>query len=1237
MLSESTINTSPDIEGWGKTSTDNDDIWWMCNKQSATLPRAFHSSTVLRRRFMGGDDAHLAGDGDEFPYSHPPSVIYGDAGYSYSASGLLQPPRPPPVPASLAKVMAAPGGFPVLLGAQRIRMSMPADMGDSLSDFLPFAAPQQSSNSNSCNNSNKGTVAASASAAGTDGLQQKQSGIFGSLGEGNMLHALLSRLPEPPASCPNNSSIVSLTALADSLPVPPQMEEYEEHGSPLSPPPSSPSLSLSSSVDSTDSATPTLDTLRQSVPPLDLSSSASSSCTHAKDEVCRSAAAGSNQHSSTVAVDTQEAAGTLGARAAGLLGKTIPPAIDVSAMIVGPETPASSRRNTEEVPLSEQHRDQLQTLKATNSSSNSPVATLLDAEMPPEESPFFDNISHSDIRSASLSVRQRTTWCCAPPSMALSPSVPSLDARRASMALGLPEVYTKGLREPHGEEEMDSPVLPPFAQHVWPRSPAGQKQMRMPSPAARTYHVRVHGLFASPLSRKCNRCRRPRAILSEVNNASQPFHTTHIDANVVKRLRVSRAMRRALVASNTTSEEEAAAAAATGIRQPSCHCGAQAQERADLLSVSVSTKEYPSSPSDKRVRALDIEAMVASHLPHVFRRFRTFLGETDAAAGGAPEPHASHSAAEPSGSDERGASSVRRPPLGSATRSAPALCLSLASNRQQKALSTSRLPMPPGLRVQGRRSDASIVTTPTRIPLSAEGRRPPSSVESHHRLSTPPSLDVQRALRTTPMQQPIGSFRTQLPRPSVSRRRSEVQALISQANAVLGNNNGLFATAPRMRRLPPRASLPLSFTEPRTRLAQHQQQQQQQNQQHSQLLRHSSASPRASLLSMSSSLRDSRRLSCLSESEPDSLSMRLASPSSPSYPSSPSSPSQASLAAALRRQHHRLESARGDLLASSGDVSPLELTPVRNLGSDARGMHASTSFSGGTRIPIMRNNSGSAPSLRRLPSAGRLLRPTGDDCGASSLVRKVTVNQGRRRVAAAAASASALGNGSSDVENDYEFLTLRPVHTPDLVPCTIDPRLIERAMTPMLKTNIGRAQKLQPPPPPRSLTHVLVGSLVETMVAKDVKEDDEALLDDHCCSSTRSPSSDTHPPPRVSGFSATALSIDDMRNSVATTLESKSHISPLNSPELKPTGVGEEETPRRKSFGAGRFTMPASVGGLFSRSKKNSSKPVSAVSAIPMPPKSSAKKLSSGGGLSNIPSLSKAKSLWSLRSGKDKR
>ncbi|KAJ2844676.1 hypothetical protein GGI22_006803, partial [Coemansia erecta] len=232
MLSESTINTSPDIEGWGKASSDNDDIWWMCNKQSATLPRAFHSSTVLRRRFMGGDDTHLAVDSDEFPYSHPPSAIYGDAGYSYSASGLLQ---PPPVPASLAKAMAAPGGLPVLLGAQRIRMSMPADMGDSLSDFLPFSAPQQSSSSNSnssSNNSNKGMVAASASADGTDGLHQKQSGLFGSLGEGSMLHALLSRLPEPPASCPNNSSIVSLTALADSLPVPPQMEEYEEHGSP---------------------------------------------------------------------------------------------------------------------------------------------------------------------------------------------------------------------------------------------------------------------------------------------------------------------------------------------------------------------------------------------------------------------------------------------------------------------------------------------------------------------------------------------------------------------------------------------------------------------------------------------------------------------------------------------------------------------------------------------------------------------------------------------------------------------------------------------------------------------------------------------------------------------------------------------------------------------------------------------------------------------------------------------
>ncbi|KAJ2579280.1 hypothetical protein EV177_010791, partial [Coemansia sp. RSA 1804] len=103
-------------------------------------------------------------------------------------------------------------------------------------------------------------------------------------------------------------------------------------------------------------------------------------------------------------------------------------------MIVAPETPASSRRNTDEVSLTKQHRDQLQTIESgeplgRNSSSGSsgagaaraaasPGPTLLDAEMLSSEMPppFFmeeDNgaAGRAQIEQMSLTGRQRATWC----------------------------------------------------------------------------------------------------------------------------------------------------------------------------------------------------------------------------------------------------------------------------------------------------------------------------------------------------------------------------------------------------------------------------------------------------------------------------------------------------------------------------------------------------------------------------------------------------------------------------------------------------------------------------------------------------------------------------------------------------------------------------------------------------------------------------------------------------------
>ncbi|KAJ1729749.1 hypothetical protein LPJ72_004808, partial [Coemansia sp. Benny D160-2] len=1479
MLSEtnSSCKTSTDIESWltktiattNNTGGIGDDVWRICTKQSATLPRSFHSSTILRRRYMGSDAYSVAMDdgeafaligagadmgADEFPYSPTSGAIYRDQGFSYSASGLLLGAGRPSntlmatsaSSATAVAAAAAAASAAALLVSQGIRMSMPADMGESLSDFHPFSIsaslPCVKSGSSGnvgafggglamgCNNgSGSQMVAASASggvvgasAAGLPFLQVGQNhyhqpqqqqhlqlqirqqditrsaaaataavatdstvsgggaGIFSTFGEGNMLHALLSRLPEPPVSRPNNdsnsnininddsssninylnSSVASLTALADSLPVPPHTrtdEEDEEEGRgdgrPLSPPPSSPSLSLSSSMDSVDSATPSIDTLRQTTlingpePPLLLLDTRA----QAKEPLA-STAVGQNrkqqqqqQRFSAVMAADQEAGAVAGnaeqtGRAqsrrpstglSGLLGKNLA-SLDVSGMIVAPETPASSRRNTDEVSLTKQHRDQLQTIESEeplgrNSSSSgagaaraaaSPGPSLLDAEMLSSEMPppFFmeeDNgaAGRAQIEQMSLTGRQRATWCGASAqTLELTPSGARARSRtRTSVVDGVPE------------PEMPHADLPDGSSKQLPAIPAAAES------DGHMYRLDIRGLFESPLSKRCGKCRRqrPHAVLRAMDGKSQPDAK---EANSAMRggaglelrdgqrplLHVSRAMRRALLLGPAAAADGTMGGnktplmdegKTTGMRQPSCHCeagttssGAQDNQDsssrkrwADLLAVSVvaSANPPPLSSVDKRAACVDIEAMVALHLPRVFSQFRRIVGDD-------------------ANCDESDSQQQQQQPQ-QPKASAP----SAGSN------SGSRLPLA-SMRLTGRRSDAGIVPA-TRIPLgaaiAADGsgiRRPWNGMRQ--RLSTPPSLDIQRSLRmssgsgigssissagcdtatylhtaqlhaarssslrrtTTPSSSALPSPatpRSLVPRPSVSRRRSEVQALISQANAVLGNSNSSgsngFGTAPpaASRLRPPRSSLPLSFAENIHARAPNGSSSSSSGRfsgnYYSQSLRYSLATPRTSVLSLSP--RNSQRLSSLSESEATTAPLRASPP--------------ASLSAALSRQHHRLESARGESASPGGDVSPLALTPVRSLNSDvfasvrtARGMRASVSFSAGsaaaaagslasasasalgsTRIPIIRNASASQihasmPAIRRLPSSGRL-RPVGADHDDSissssslpSLARRVTVNQGRRVAAAAAAAAASAAFSSGASDSDSEFLTLRPVHTPDLVPRTIDPRLIERAMTPMLKRNIKAQQQQQP----RSLAHALVGSLVESMESMESGAKATHALLPPPPSHSPPPPPPPHPQsqsppqqalplsPRLSQSLSPRQSLL-ARDSTSTTTQdasgSVSRMSPLNSPDIS------ADAPRRRSFGAGRFAMPA---GLFSRSKKNSSKPVSAVSAIPMPPpppasasaSSSAKVRSSNLGISNIPSLSKARSLWSLKAG----
>ncbi|KAJ1988015.1 hypothetical protein GGI25_005117 [Coemansia spiralis] len=399
----------------------------------------------------------------------------------------------------------------------------------------------------------------------------------------------------------------------------------------------------------------------------------------------------------------------------------------------------------------------------------------------------------------------------------------------------------------------------------------------------------------------------------------------------------------------------------------------------------------------------------------------------------------------------------------------------------------------------------ATTTPPVMEPKQADKTPPPclnSTTSSANRLSAvegsgirpPRRLERLSSTISTVLEPRLFAPRLQPVRP-ITRRQSEVQALITQANAVLGT--GLrTADPPRSRLRPPRSSLPLTLGGSLT------------------------LSPRSSLLGS---------------------------------PTRTPTDQGSSLMAALSRQHHRLDSAR----ECSGEISPLSLTPVRSLSFVSN--RAATGLRAPNSCPAVQSSS-RIPMGRRPPS-GQL----------NNMPARASVQpQGMRRLAAAGRSKSL---AHTDVHHTgrpvEEFLTLRPVHTPDLVPRTIDPRLVERAMTPMLKHNMGSLN--------------MAVNRVNRVSSESADLGSQMLRHVGALSMAREPSAD---------------------------LESR--LSPLNSPE-----------PRR-SFGSGRFTLPTS---LFSRSKKQ---PL-LVSAIPMPPSGSKPMSPLKAGLSNIPSLSKAKSIWSLK------
>ncbi|KAJ2816723.1 hypothetical protein GGI24_005636, partial [Coemansia furcata] len=469
---------------------------------------------------------------------------------------------------------------------------------------------------------------------------------------------------------------------------------------------------------------------------------------------------------------------------------------------------------------------------------------------------------------------------------------------------------------------------------------------------------------------------------------------------------------------------------------------------APTLSFTISTN---SAAADRRVRSVDVDAMAAAYLPpHIHALLNESSPDTTV-----PE-------------DAAAVGECLRTPSQSSTATLGEHCEAEAAKPAPRSL----------LRRPQRRSDIGAVGSlkdsgagvmgPAKgdtgimgggLPTPRQLRASASVMNLRGAYAERASAQQVLALRrsTTASISQIGA-----PPQAVSRRRSEVQALITQANAVMSSGAVRRSSAldaaqgPRLLR-PPRASFPLYST--------------------------------------------------------PSLAL-LRSPGADAAPSGLRVPS--SLAAALSRQQHRLEPAR-ELRhsVSSGDLAlPLSMlapVPLRSIGADMlaapRIPRGSTPLSG-IRPPPPPPPSAPAAAPARGPAAAQpaLLsrRPTphtplgGRVPGTARVVAGPPMSAGSSRLRHSGPSSAALRqsfnapyyDGSDSDEPppaapssgmglrrltsgsvvrarpgvqalfagsacDEGFLTLRPVHTPDLVPRTIDPRLIERAMTPMLKTNVG--------------------------------------------------------------------------------------------------------------------------------------------------------------------------------------
>ncbi|KAJ2477210.1 hypothetical protein IWW56_004471 [Coemansia sp. RSA 2131] len=932
----------------------------------------------------------------------------------------------------------------------------------------------------------------------------------------SMLYALLSSLPEPPLSQPRCSVVDTLSALADELPQPPLSPTHSL------PPPLSPPTS--------PAPTPRM----------------------ARSPATLAAAVAVVKEQAVVVFDT------------------------LSTL----ETPASSRRNTDEVPLCQQQ--ELRRLSGT--------PTLLD-EMPPE-SPFFADIADHDIHRTRDSIRNaklarsrslgatRSTWC-APDAEPLFASLHQSNKTGARASLA-------GILDAWGPKDTTAEWLsarPPSAADRCEPSNSAETPTRR---EARWFQVRVHSLFARGAAQA--------AVdeMSDTASTTSSLTAVEDDDPDMQAALARHPAALALVKPTTKSQH-----AETGIRKPT-RLSSQRKQRHTRPALSFMVSSHGPVADDRMVQSVDVEAMMAAYLPHIHAQLNT---------GDVAEAARERTASE---------SSTLADPHSSLHGDNPEYAESQRSTSSEDTLQGARTPRrmrPPQSLIEQRRKSAARGSDSAIKAADLNTQRTPKprlrQISSTANLRAPePATERRRVHTVSQLAAP------RVPATLASRRRSEVEALITQANAVLnGSGSGRIrqslpqqrqqTSQPISRLRPPRASLPLSADMAH---------------------RNSSIviSPRSSVIM------SNPRISVMS----DSAMSRIPSPVSTMR--SPATP----LGMAMTRQHYRLDAAqrRQSNRSSNGEISPLALTPVHSsIGAEIksctlptpRQSRPSISLSGlrptvnggPSRIPVtptykrpppgmaaprgasasmvatpgsgglagMRRTAAQHTQMRRLGSSDALCSST-ISYGSSSLMHSIYSSDSDDSLPGLAAP-SLLRRAPSRAYRDDEFLTLRPVHTPDIVPRTIDPRLVERAMTPMLKLN-----------PAKQLASA---SSLSRMV-QQLSDDNSSISSMH--GTTRAKLGTVSREILVPVPEAKSPSIDQV-----------SRMSPLNSP--KHSSVTRPSTDSSRRFGKPGF--------LSRRWTKHSTSPVP-VSAIPMPPpvqSQPAKKPMS----SKIPSLKKARSLWSIR------